>query len=216
MSARMSIGWATTVAAVLIAFSASAQPHRPAGAPPLRLNYSTYRATADATDAIRAMRAAEQKGALKLEAFALVGKDAGGKITIIDRRQPDNRAGGAVASLVNVLVGTTPAAASPVGGGAPSYLRGNDVRMSRDTIDKIKSSLLPGETALVTVVEERWAPAAGRLQEVKAERILTHGLPSMSAAPGFDDATRDPQPDYVPKSQRPTSPTEPASPSYRQ
>jgi hypothetical protein len=217
MSARRSIGWATATAAVLVAFSASAQPHKPAGAPPMRLNYSTYRASADATAAISALRAAEEKGTLRLEAFALVGKDAGGKVTILDRRQPDSKAGSAVASVTALLVGgRTPATTTPVGGGTAAFLTGADVRMSRDTMNEIKASLLPGETALVTVVLERWAPAAGKLQETNAERVLTHAIPGMSTQAGFDSATRDPQPDRIPKSQQPTSPSEPAGPSYRE
>lgn len=217
MSARKSIGWATTAAALLVAFSASAQPHRPSGAPPLRLNYATYKSQADATAAISALRAAEEKGTIRLESFALLGKDAGGKVTILDRRQPDNRAGSTVASVTALLVGgRTPATTTTVGGGTAAYLTGADVRMSRETMNEMKASLLPGESALVTVVVERWAPTAGKLQEVNAERVLTHLIPGASTQAGFDDATRDPQPDRIPKSQRPTSPSEPAGPSYRE
>jgi hypothetical protein len=216
MSARISIGWATTAAALLVAFSAAAQPHRPTGAPPSRLNYSTYQAASDAAAVISALRAAEEKGVLKVESFALLAKDASGKVTILDRRQPETRAGGTVASVVALVSGTTNATSSSITGGSAAFLVGSNVRMSRETMNKLKASLLPGETAVVTVVEERWGPPVGKLQELNAQRVFTHLIPGVSAQAGFDDATRDPQPDRVPKSQRPTSPSEPAGPGYRE
>ena len=54
---------------------------------------------------------------------------------------------------------------------------GAAVGMPKETLNEVKSSLMPGESAIVAVVDDRWAAEAERLQEAKAARVTSYVLP---------------------------------------
>ena len=57
------------------------------------------------------------------------------------------------------------------------YLTGNAVGMPRQTVDMIKSSLNNGESAVIAVVEDKYAAELQKMEEAKAARITNESIP---------------------------------------
>jgi uncharacterized membrane protein len=141
-----------------------------------QLIYAAYDDESAAAGAFKAILAAEAAGTLRLETYAVVSKELDGRVKVKDQRQTRAKAGAIVGALVGVMGGPASPPAGSAAAGAAAYLAGHAVGMSKTFIATIKSSLQPGEWAIVAVVDERHAAAAERLQGEGASRIMAYAL----------------------------------------
>lgn len=165
--ALMALGWAST------------RSVRAADEVARRLIYASYDDDEAAAETFKGLRAAEGRGVIKLEAYALIGKDLTGKVKVREQRQAVTRAGVAVEAVVALLGGPPGMAVAGAGGSAVGYLTGSGVGMSRETLDRLRASVRPGDAALVVGVEGRWASVTEHLQERNADQIMTHPIPDV-------------------------------------
>jgi uncharacterized membrane protein len=156
---------------------------------PRRLIYAAYKTEDAAMEAFKALKAAEAHGAIKIESYAVVTKGLDGKVMVKDQREKGTRTGAIVGAMVGLLGGPVGAALGVAAGSGTGYLAGDAVGMPRETIEKVQTSLQPGESAIIAVVDEKWAPATERLQGEGATRVMTHTIPlaaKVKTAPGSD------------------------------
>jgi uncharacterized membrane protein len=157
---------------------ARAQPDAADEAPtPRRLIYAAYKNEEAATQAFKALKAAEAKGVIKIESYAVVTKRVDGTVKVKDQREKGTRTGAIVGALVGLLGGPVGAAIGVAAGSGTGYLAGDAVGMPKETIERVQSSLQPGESAIIAVVDEKWAAATEKLQGEKAIRLMTHAIP---------------------------------------
>jgi uncharacterized membrane protein len=180
----------TLVAAAFVVLASVAAHAAPQGdgqaeAPgPRKLVYAVYKSETAAMEVWRALRSAEDSGAVRIESYAVVSKAFDGKVTVKDQRGKGARAGVVVGALVGLLGGPAGVVAGAAAGGAVGYLTGNAVGMSKASVDRIKNDLHNGESAIIAVVEDRWASSIERMEETRAANILVEGIPM--TAPGKD------------------------------
>jgi uncharacterized membrane protein len=146
-------------------------------ATPRRLIYAAYESEEAAAEAFKALKDAEASGRIKIESYAVVTKTVEGKVKIKDQREKGARTGAIVGALVSMLGGPMGAAIGVAAASGTGYLAGDAVGMPREMIDAIKFSLQPGESAVIAVVDEKWAAETERLQGAGATRLLSHELP---------------------------------------
>jgi uncharacterized membrane protein len=144
---------------------------------PKRLIYAAYKTEAAAMEAFKALKEAEKAGAIKIESYAVITKDTDGKVKVKDQREQGTRTGAVVGALVGLLGGPMGAAVGVAAGSGTGYLAGDAVGMPRETIERIKTSLQPGESAIIAIVDERWAAKAEKLGAARAARVMTHRIP---------------------------------------
>jgi uncharacterized membrane protein len=137
--------------------------------PNRRLILAVYQNEVVATAELKMLRSAQDQGAIRMDSYAVVSKEPGGKLKVIDQRKD----GGVSSAVVGAVVGL-------LGGGGAAYL--TSVGMSMDTVKKIQGALRPGEAAVMTVVDEKWAVTAERLQRADATRAVTYTIPATASA----------------------------------
>jgi uncharacterized membrane protein len=187
----------------MLALAALGAPARAAEDSPKRLIYAAYKTEDAAMEAFKALKAAEETGAIKIDSYAVITKTVDGKVKVRDQREKGTRTGAVVGALVGLLGGPMGAAVGIAAGSGTGYLAGDAVGMPRETIDMIKSSLHPGESAIIAVVDERWAAAVEELGAATAARLMTHPIPL--AQKGHQEK---PQPSGPPRA-RPAPPPAP-------
>jgi hypothetical protein len=150
-----------------------------------RIVISTYASEAAANQAFSALKAADERGELDLEARSLVVKAADGRVRAFDKRAPGTQSAQAVAAVSGLMgakgavalgVGSTPASAA-------SYLTSNVVAMPPALVGQLKTVLRNGEAAIISSVDARGAAYAARLQGAGAARVLTHDMPGYVPIP---------------------------------
>jgi len=96
-----------------------------------------------------------------------------------------------------VLGGPAGMAAGAAAGGGIGYLTGNAVGIPRERINEIKSSLTPGSSAIVVVIDEKWAAdLADSLRAAQAKSVMNQKIsnPSGGEAPAGSGDTSQPAP----------------------
>jgi uncharacterized membrane protein len=170
---------AVTVAVLLAARLAVADP--PA---PRRLIYAVYASETAANDVFKALRSAEDRQMIRIDSYAVVTKDPDGKVRVKDQRRRETAAGATVGAVVGLLGGPVGVALGAAAGGAAGYLTGKAVGMPAETVQQIKDSLQPGQSAIMAVVDDQWAAEVARLQQAEAQRIVTHPVPPEPSTTG--------------------------------
>jgi uncharacterized membrane protein len=143
-----------TVAAPLSGRAAAEESHK-------RLVYATYSNETSAADVFKALRSAELDG----------------RIRVKDQRSKGTKAGAVVGALVGLLGGPVGVVVGAAAGGTVGYLTGNAVGMPKETVDRIKMSLEPGQSAIIAVVDDKWAQTVQKMQEARAARITNESIP---------------------------------------
>jgi uncharacterized membrane protein len=167
----------TTALAVALLTVVGAAARAADEAPPKRLIYATYRNETSAMDVFRTLRDAERQNLIRIDSYAVISKSMDGKVRVKDQRQKGTRAGAVIGGVVGLLGGPVGVVVGAAAGGAAGYLTGNAVGMSKDTVDQIKTSLNPGESAIIAVVDDKWAQTVQKLQEAKAARVTNESIP---------------------------------------
>jgi uncharacterized membrane protein len=149
---------------------------------PLTVIYAEYPDEKAGDRALRTLKAAARQGTIALESHALVHRSDDGQVRVEDQRRRQTLGGTVVGGIIG-LIGD-PAVAAGVGP-ATGQLLGAGVE--RDTLRQIEASLEPGESAVIAVVQERWAAATRKaLQSAQAHKLLTddlHALPPPAQQP---------------------------------
>jgi uncharacterized membrane protein len=170
-SSNRLVRWSALLAGLLTAGSlgiAKAQTQVPQ-----TLVFGVYDNETAAKDAFQAMRDSQREGVIHIDSFAVVSKDQKGRVRVQSTQRRGARAGAVIGALVGVLGGPATALVGAGAGGAIGYLTGNAVGIPREAIDNIKSSLKPGTSAIVAVVEERWVADVERsMREAHAKQVL--------------------------------------------
>jgi uncharacterized membrane protein len=170
--------------------------------PPRQLVISIYESEAAARQAMSAVKLAHDRGEFELEAYALVVKEANGKVKFKDKRAKGTIAGQAVAAVGGVLGARSGLGVASTTAGSVEYLTSNVVAMQPAMIDSLKGALDPGEAAVVSAVDAKHGPAAVKAQEPGATSVLKYDLPVTVTQP--DDvrerSTPIPAPQVVPGS----------------
>jgi uncharacterized membrane protein len=188
MTARTRAGAALALA---VALAAAGHAHAQVETP-RRLIYAAYKSEATALEAFQALKDAEASGKIKIESYAVITKTAGGKVKVRDQREKGTRTGAIVGSLVAMLGGPMGAAIGVPAASGTGYLAGDAVGMPRETIDAIKASLHPGESAIIAVVDQKWAAETEKLEGVGASRLMSHELPLAAREPKGEGAKAPP------------------------
>jgi uncharacterized membrane protein len=167
---------------------------------PQTLIFALYDNENGATDALNAMKGSQKEGAIRIDSFAVVSKDQKGRVHVQSTQRRGAAAGAIVGALVGVLGGPAGVAAGAAAGGGVGYLTGSAVGIPREDINAIKSSLQPGTSAIVAVVDERWvADVEHSLHEAQAKQVLDRKLANPTGqAP--DTGGTNPSPSTTPPS----------------
>jgi uncharacterized membrane protein len=128
-------------------------------------------------DVYRSLRSAEDQNLIKIDSYAVVEKGFDGRVRVKDQRRKGARAGVVVGALVGLVGGPAGVVAGAAAGGAAGYVTGNAVGVPKQTVDTIRSSLSNGESAIIAVVEDKYAVAVQKMEEPKAARIMNDSIP---------------------------------------
>jgi uncharacterized membrane protein len=149
---------------------------------PQTLVYAVYDSENGAKDAYQAMKQSQKEGVIHIDSFAVISKDAKGRVHVQSTQKRGALGGAVVGALVGLIGGPAGAAAGAAAGGGLGFLTGETVGIPRDDIKAIKSSLEPGNSAIVAVVDERWVADLERsLHEAQAKQVLDHKIAGSSA-----------------------------------
>jgi uncharacterized membrane protein len=157
----------------------TAMSPRPARADevPKRLVYATYKNETSAMDVFNVLRDAERQNLIRIDSYAVVSKGLDGKVRVRDQRQKGTRAGAVVGGIVGLLGGPVGVVVGAAAGGVAGYLTGDAVGMSKEAVDSIKTSLKPGESAIIAIVDDKWAVTVQKMEEAKANRVTNESVP---------------------------------------
>jgi uncharacterized membrane protein len=162
---------------------------------PMSLVYAVYDGEKGANEAYAAMKDAQQKGVIRIDSFAVISKDQKGRVHVKSTQKKGARTGAVIGALIGVLGGPAGAVAGAAAGGGIGYLTGNAVGIPRDRIEEIKSSLTPGSSAIVAVVEERWvSDLESSLRAAQAKQVLDSKLANPSGGEAPSDTGTNPAP----------------------
>lgn len=162
---------------------------------PQSLVYAVYDGEKAAQEAFTAMKEAQHKGVIRIDAYAVISKDQKGHVHVQSTQKQGARTGAIVGALVGVLGGPVGVAAGAAAGGGIGFLSGNAVGIPRDKIEEMKSSLTPGSSAIAAVVEERWAAdLESSLRAAQAKQVLDAKIANPSGSQAPSDTQANPAP----------------------
>ena len=144
------------------------------------LIYAVYDGQDTASQVFKSIREAQgpQTGE-RIESYAIVSKDAKGKVTVLDQRKHDAAVGAVLGGVIGLVGGPAGVAAGAAAGGAVGYLTGNAVGIPRDKVESMRNSLTPNSSALVVVLEDIWVQDMERsLRQLKAREVIASQIAS--------------------------------------
>jgi uncharacterized membrane protein len=138
----------------------------------------TFGTEAKAYEGTRALRELHVEGELSLYGFAVIAKDANGKLSI--REAPDDLAGTALGSLVGALVGVLGGPAGVVVGMTAGMMLGSisdllNIGVGADFLDKVSGELAPGKSAVIAEVDEDWVSPLNTRMEALGGTVAREG-----------------------------------------
>jgi uncharacterized membrane protein len=146
---------------------------------PQSLILAVYDGEDGANNAYKAMKQSQKEGVIRIDSFAVVSKDPKGKVHVHSTQKRGAKAGAVIGALIGVLGGPAGVAIGAGAGGGLGYLTGEAVGIPQEDINTIKAALQPGTSALVAVVDDRWAADLERsMKETKAAQVLEHQIAS--------------------------------------
>jgi uncharacterized membrane protein len=143
------------------------------------LIYAAYQGEDTAGQVFKEMKTNQKATGEKILSYAVVSKDLKGKVHVRDQRSRDAKVGAVLGGVIGVVGGPAGAAAGAAAGGSLGYLTGNEVGISKDMVENMKSSLTPGTSALAVVLDDRWVKDVQKgleqahARSVVAEKIAT-------------------------------------------
>jgi len=144
------------------------------------LIYAVYDGQDTAGQVFKSIRAAQgsQTGE-RIESYAVVSKDAKGKVIVRDQRGRDAGIGAVIGGVIGLVGGPAGVAAGAVAGGAVGYLTGDAVGIPRDKVEGMRNALTPNSSALVVVLEDQWVQDTERsLEQLHARSVIASQIAS--------------------------------------
>jgi uncharacterized membrane protein len=188
----------------------------PAGAQerPLSLVYAVYDNENGAMNAYKQLQEAQREQVVRIQAFAVVAKDANGKVHVQRSNQRRGTiAGVVIGGVIGSLAGPAGAAVGATAGGAMGHATGEAFGIPREDIKAIKETIPPGSSALVAVLDERWAGDLTRsLQQTESRRVLATKIEQGTAGQAAPSGTPS-QPSGAPSPSQPSGAPSPSQPS---
>jgi uncharacterized membrane protein len=149
---------------------------------PQTLIYAVYDGQDTAGKVFASMKSAQGAATGEvIESYAVVSKDAKGKVKVRDQRKRDAAVGSLLGGVIGLIGGPMGIAAGASAGGSIGYLTGDAVGIPREKVDSMKASLVPNSSALVVVLDDRWVTDVERqlkqaeTRDVIASRIANGG-----------------------------------------
>jgi uncharacterized membrane protein len=159
-----------------IAFMAS----RPVAAQDVKsqtLIYAAYDGENTANNVFKEMKANQKATGEHIQSYAIVSKDMKGKVHVRDQRERDAKVGAVLGGVIGAVGGPAGAAAGAAAGGSVGYLTGNEVGISKDMVEQMKSSLTPGSSALAVVLEDKWVEDVDKaLRQANARQVVAEKI----------------------------------------
>jgi uncharacterized membrane protein len=131
---------------------------------------TTFGNATDAYEATRALKELHAEGEITLYGYAVVTKDAGGKLSV--KEVPDDLAGTAVGTLVGAMVGVLGGPAGVIVGMTAGMLLGSvsdllNSGVGTNFVDKVSAQLAPGKAAVIAELDEDWVtPLNARMEAI--------------------------------------------------
>src|SRR5262245_44624154 len=148
------------------------------------LIYAAYDGEDTASNVFKEMKANQKATGEHIQSFAIVSKDMKGKVHVRDQRKRDAKIGAVLGAVVGAVGGPAGAAAGAAAGGSVGYLTGNEVGISKDMVEQMKSSLTPGSSALAVVLEDKWVQDVDKaLRQAKARQVVAEKIASGAKNP---------------------------------
>jgi uncharacterized membrane protein len=167
--------------------------------------YATYDDEQGARKAFDLLRKAEKEKLIGIESYAIISKDERGKVHVRDQRKKTAGTGAIVGAVVGVVGGPVGVVLGAGAGGAVGYLTGDAVGMPKEAVEQIKTSLEPGQSAVIAIVEERSVEDVTEdLQRGQARQMLRHPI---KPAPGPQQNPQQPPSPQAPSQPSPPSPS---------
>jgi uncharacterized membrane protein len=99
------------------------------------------------------------------------------KVHVRDQRERDAKGGAVLGGVIGAVGGPAGAAAGAAAGGSVGYLTGNEVGISKDMVEQMKSSLTPGSSALAVVLEDKWVEDVDKaLRQANARQVVAEKI----------------------------------------
>ena len=141
------------------------------------LIYATYEGEDTAGKVFETIKANQKATGERILSYAVVSKDLKGKVHVRDQRKKDAKVGAILGGVIGVLGGPAGAVAGAAAGGSLGYLTGNEVGISRENVETMKTSLTPGSSALAVILEDRWVQDVEKgLREAHARQVVAEKI----------------------------------------
>jgi uncharacterized membrane protein len=141
------------------------------------LIYASYDGEDTAAQVFKTMKENQKATGERILSYAIVSKDQKGKVHVRDQRKKDARVGAILGGVIGVVGGPAGVAAGAAAGGSLGYLTGNEVGISKDMVDQMKTSLTPGSSALAAILDDRWVKDVEKgLREANARQVVAEKI----------------------------------------
>lgn len=152
-----------------------------------RLLVAIFLDQAAAEQALEALKVARKARSSTVQALATVFRDEGGELQIKETADPGAPRGALAGGLIGAVIGLLGGPGGAIVAGAAGALVGGVTAMIIDSgipdqsLDVIGQSLLPGDWAIVAIVDGAWQDQAKELMSTAGARVLTGSLISVLA-----------------------------------
>jgi len=153
------------------------------------LVYASYEGADTAGNVFKDMKANQKATGEKILSYAVVSKDAKGKVHVRDQRKTDAKVGAILGGVIGVVGGPAGSVAGAAAGGSLGYLTGNEVGISKENVETMKTSLTPNSSALAVILDDKWVDDVEKglkqanARQVVADRIASGEKPAPAPAP---------------------------------
>jgi uncharacterized membrane protein len=144
---------------------------------PLQILVAAFQEEDAADDALKALKVAKKEKLISIDNAAVIRKDESGKLHIKETADMGGGKGAGVGALVGGAIGLLVAAGGALGaavGGITAKLYDGGFKDER--LEKIGSSLQPGTSAIVAVIEHRWVADLERDLAEEGAEVMTTAL----------------------------------------
>jgi uncharacterized membrane protein len=153
----------------------------------IQLMVAIFEAEDTAGQALEKLKQAQKAHTLAVAAAAVVCRDQQGKLEINETADPGGRRGALVGGMIGAAIGLLGGPVGAIVAGAAGAAVGGVIAWVIDSgipdpsLRAIGQSLMPGNSAVVVIEDERWQGHAAQLMTAAGGRVLTGSLTSVIA-----------------------------------
>ena len=154
---------------------------------PLQLQVAIFQGEAAARRARDELRQARKAHIITVRAMARVWRDEDGQLQIKESSDPDGRRGALAGGIIGAIIGLLGGPGGVLVAGAAGALVGGltakiiDSGVPDPNLQVIGQSLLPGDSAVVVIVDDQWRDQTHRILRSAGGRLLSGTLTSVVA-----------------------------------